>query len=208
MSNIVKRSYRDLREYAQGFASGKCRFLGVVGLPGLGKSEQFKTALAGQEFLSVTGHYSEFVLYTELYAHLDQPVVLDDADTLYKTKSAPFLKALCDTKTVKTIQWQTRALPPGDVPRHFQTRSPVVVICNSWNTVNVNMRAVADRALFIDFRPSVYEVHRQVQADGWLGGRRGLRVHRPAPATHRLSVHALLLARPRTASHGCKHLAG
>lgn len=170
-SAIPIHTFEELDEYAGKFAQGKFNLLAVVSSAGLTKTTTFERRLKqhAKNFLLVNGHATAFSLYCDLYAHRHEPVLLDDADSLYRdAKTRPLLKALCDTRAEKTVQWRSKAAESAEVPTKFTTRSHVAIICNQWNTVGGNdMAAVTDRAIFLNFVPSVQEVHREVVRLGW-----------------------------------------
>src|SRR5690349_882346 len=127
VSGFVVSTYRELRSFAARFAAGEFNLIGVFGPPGIGKTQVFRRAMAAQDHLLVSGHHTAFQMYQRLWEQLDQPVIIDDADSLFKERATkPLLKALCDTTRAKQLQWQSRAIDDEDVPRRFVTQSRVV----------------------------------------------------------------------------------
>jgi hypothetical protein len=108
-------------------------------------------------------------MYTKLYRHRDQFVVIDDVDALYADRSGVrLLKCLCQTEEEKAVAWHTdaRSLERQGIPREFTTRSRVVIISNEWKTLNKNVGALQDRGHVLLFQPSAEEVH--AQAGRWF----------------------------------------
>lgn len=147
----------------------------VVGSPGTGKSQMFERA-AGDRVLFAEGKQSPLNFYIALYEHLDRPVVLDDVDAALGGGGSgggrasrdwiTLLKTLCQTDKAKRVAWGTRSKELDDeegVPRAFETRSRLCIICNDIGTVNKNLAAVLDRGYVVEFRPTALEVHEQVQ---------------------------------------------
>jgi hypothetical protein len=166
---ITIRTYAELHDFAVRFAKGCYNLLAVVGTAGLSKSKTFEHVMQDVDHCLVKGNATAFILYKTLFDHLHEPVIIDDADTLYEDKRCqPLLKCLCDTTKEKTIAWHSKAMDDDEYPRSFKTTSKVVILCNEWRTVSQNMKAVTDRGIFLNFLPTVYEVHRQVAAGNWL----------------------------------------
>lgn len=168
-SAITIRTYADLYDFATRFAKGKYNLLAVVGTAGLSKTQTFTACMKQTPHCLIKGHATAFVLYKTLFDHLDEPVMIDDADTLYEDKKTqPLLKCLCDTTDEKQLAWHSKSIDDDCYPRNFSTHSKVVILCNEWRTVSQNMRAVTDRGHFLNFVPTSMEVHRQVASGNWL----------------------------------------
>jgi hypothetical protein len=168
---ITIRTYAELHEFATKFAEGAYKFLAVVGTAGLAKSETFKAAMAvtKESYCLVKGHATAFIFYKMLYDHLDELVVIDDADTLYQDKKCqPLLKCLCETSDRKTMAWHSRSIDEDEYPRSYVTTSKVAILCNEWQTVSQNMKAIVDRGIYLNFVPTALEVHRMVGNGSWL----------------------------------------
>src|SRR5688500_18443602 len=69
------------------FAEDGLRFLIVIGSPGSAKTRMFQDG-APPGTLHQSGSLSAFYLYKQLYVHLDDPIVIDDVDGLFKDKAA------------------------------------------------------------------------------------------------------------------------
>ena len=129
----------------------------------------FKRSLGCQEYLYVHGHSTAFALYRDLHEFQNLPLLLDDADTLFRSPAcAPLLKSLCDTVKLKTLRWNSRAAGAEKLPWQFTTTSRVVILGNHWNDRDPNMHAVADRGVFLYFAPDAREVHEEVKRLGFI----------------------------------------
>jgi len=96
-------------------------------------------------------------------------MVLDDVDGLYADRAGiRLLKALGQTEATKTVSWQSDAptLDRRGVPRQFTTTSRVMLVGNSWKTLDADTAAVEDRGHFLVFEPYPLEVH--LQAARWF----------------------------------------
>lgn len=177
---ITLTTYDELEKFASSFADGFFNLLIIVGERGLQKSTTIRKAMT-EDVCWIQGSASPFVIYCKLFKHLDQPVVIDDVDRLYRSKDGVnLLKFLCATEPVKTVSWQsaTSQLDKEKVPREFETTSRVVIISNDWQTLNRNVAAVEDRGHVLRFAPTAYEVHertrewfRDAKIFNWLGER-------------------------------------
>ena len=129
----------------------------------------------------IQGNASPFGIYLKLFRFLDEPIVIDDVDGLFRSKDGVnLLKCLCQTEPEKTVSWQsaTRQLDKEQVPREFVTSSRVIIIANDWRTLNRNVAAVEDRGHTLCFRPTALEVHKETakwfddeEIYVWLGER-------------------------------------
>lgn len=167
---IPLTTYDELDSFASEFAEGAYDLIGVIGHRGLGKSRGFQSALHDQDFVTISGASNPpFQVHQELFRHIDQPIVFDDADTFWADpKARPMLKSLCETTLTgapRTITYRSKQLDALDIPHSFTTRSKVAVICNTWPK---GLDAVADRGIMLHFAPSVDEVHEVIQHAGWF----------------------------------------
>jgi hypothetical protein len=161
-------TYQRLEEYLRAFAQGHFHLLILVGAGGLAKSRSVKAVLDGSACW-IEGNATPFGMYTKLYRHRDQFVVIDDVDALYADRSGVrLLKCLCQTEDEKAVAWHSdaRSLERQGIPREFTTKSRVVIISNDWRTLNKNVAALQDRGHVLLFDPSATEVH--AQAEKWF----------------------------------------
>jgi hypothetical protein len=161
-------TYQRLEEYLRAFAQGHFHLLILVGAGGLAKSRSVKAVLDGKACW-IEGNATPFGMYTKLYRHRDQFVVIDDVDALYADRSGVrLLKCLCQTEEEKAVAWHSdaRSLERQGIPREFTTKSRVVIISNDWKTLNKNVAALQDRGHVLLFQPTAAEVH--AQAAKWF----------------------------------------
>jgi hypothetical protein len=105
-----------------------------------------------------------------LWEHRDEPVVIDDVDSLYADKSAVrLLKCLCQSELRKNVAWEssTTILRDAGIPRRFTTSSQVMIIANAWKSLNAHVMALEDRGHLLHFQPSILEVHARTAAWFW-----------------------------------------
>ena len=158
---MVLRTYAELDQFLQQFAAGKFGLLILVGRPGLQKSRNVRSIL-GPDVCWIESNTTAFGMYCRLFEHRDEPIVLDEVDSLYSDRAAVrLLKCLCQTEREKTVAWHSyaRALEREDIPREFTTESRILIIANVWKTLNNNVSAIEDRGHVLLFEPSPLEVH-------------------------------------------------
>ena len=161
--SITVDTFEDFRRDVGDFARGKYNCLLVIGNNGLGKTQTVKELVKAP--VEVQGSPTAWKLYQILFDHIDSTIVLDDvATTFYKDSTTlSFLKILCETTTTKTLRWLTDSAGEGKAyPSEFTTESRVVILTNSWSSINEHVKAIEGRALTIIFDPSPNEVHREV----------------------------------------------
>ena len=104
---IVVRTYKELDQFVRAFADGKLNLLFIIGPPGVQKSRVVQTAV-GSHACWIDGNATAFGLYCELYMHRDDPIVIDDVDSLYSDRAAVrLLKCLCQTELEKRVGWHS-----------------------------------------------------------------------------------------------------
>jgi hypothetical protein len=162
-------TYAELQRYVQAFAQGHLNLLMIFGSPGVGKSRSVRQALTGP-VCWIGGQATAFGIFLEAYHHRHQPIVLDDVDGLDSNRdSIRLLKALAQTEPTKTLSWlsTTSLLDKAGVPCRFATTSRLVMIGNSWKTLNADVAALEDRGHLLLFTPTALEVHRHAALWFW-----------------------------------------
>ena len=102
-------TYERLGEYLSAFAQGHFHLLILVGAGDLAKSRSVRAVLDGKACW-IEGNATPFGMYTKLYRHRDQFVVIDDVDALYADRSGVrLLKCLCQTEEEKAVAWHSDA---------------------------------------------------------------------------------------------------
>jgi hypothetical protein len=185
-------TYDALDRYLRAFAGGKFNLIVLVGAPGIQKSRVARDALP--DACWIEGHATPLGIYMRLWEHRDEPVIIDDVDSLYADKAAVrMLKALCQTERRKTVAWEssTQILTREGIPRRFTTSSQVMIIANAWKSLNVHVTALEDRGHLLHFERSVVEVHIRVadwfwdqEIFDWIGAHLHL-VQRPSMRLYR-----------------------
>jgi hypothetical protein len=161
-------TYSELEDLARQFVAGHYSLLMVLGHPGLGKSQTVKHAIGNRKHAYMETHSTAFGMYCQLHKHRGEPIIIDDLDHINSdSKTIALLKSLCNTDRSKTLRWLSKhpdiGEGSGQVPPEFRTTSPVCLIANEWRTLNANVRAIEDRAIILQFEPTVGEVHVEVR---------------------------------------------
>ena len=129
---------------------------------GLGKSETTRAAMQDRKAVWIGGHVTPLKLYELLYNGIDQPVVFEEIDGLLGNPlHVGMLKELCETRSPKRITWSStdrRALEIDGGRGSFETRSTVLILCNSFDKLNENVGALQTRATVVRFVPGAEEI--------------------------------------------------
>ena len=119
----------------------------------------------------IKGYAKPFQVYKELYWHMDEKVVLDDAESLWKETTGTgrkLIRELTELEDPNEVSWTTanKDLDAEGIPRKFETRSKLAIICNEFffgtKTEDIVIR---DRAILLHFDPTPLDVY--LQASQW-----------------------------------------
>jgi hypothetical protein len=159
------RAYADFRSYLEDFVCGRYRFLWFVGRPGITKTESLRAAVRGRNvYHAKGGQLTPAQFYKECYRHLDQPIILDDAEHLLENKvGAKLISALGDTTPARLLCYATTSRVLEEVPQRFWTTSPLCLLSNRATA----HEHILSRAVTLYFDPTNLEVHRAVAAWFW-----------------------------------------
>ena len=170
---LAVREYDELRGIVEAFTDGHYELLVLVGDAGTGKTESGRIIQnkLGKKYGRLSGYHTDLDLYMGLYRYRYYPVVMDDIDALFesRTKTA-LLKAVCDTQPVKRIEWgfTHRAFAEGGLPNAFDSISRVMIIANDLKKLAKNLGAILDRGMVIRFQPGALNLHIEVAGGGWF----------------------------------------
>lgn len=157
----IIRTYSDFYAEIDAFEYGERNLLIVVGPPGTSKSTAARNFLKNARIIQ--GGSTPYRLYQEIYESRDLPIVLDDADKVFRDNNGVFLlKLLTQTDPTKVIQWNsnTPEIRGGDLPAEFTTTSRTMIVANSWPQHDPDIAAIESRGHLVYFVPSLPEIHR------------------------------------------------
>ena len=154
-------TYSDLAEWVGAFDTKALSLLIIKGSAGIGKTYTIEQALLQASPVVFKGHATPLSIYKKLSENPDAIVIFDDVDELLKNKTTvALLKQICEAKEQKTVYYSTTM---GDFEATFTSTNKVIMIFNDLRVLGENMRAVMDRAVYIDFCPDKAEVLRQLK---------------------------------------------
>ena len=159
---ITIRACQELERFATAFAEGHMNMLVLHSRGGFGKSETARAVMQDRKAVWIGGHVTPLKLYELLYNGIDQPVVFEEIDGLLGNPlHVGMLKELCEPRSPKRITWSStdrRALEIDGGRGSFETRSTVLILCNSFDKLNENVGALQTRATVVRFMPSADEI--------------------------------------------------
>lgn len=143
----INETFDILKEMTAAVGGGIVKGLVVSGAAGIGKSHTVEERLRSelqiigqlrgvkQMWESIHGAMSASKLYEKLYQFRDfsNVLVFDDCDgILYDEDALNILKAALDSKTVRTIHWNTNSinLERKDIPNSFEYKGSIIFITN------------------------------------------------------------------------------
>ena len=159
---IVITTYEELQRFVTAFADGGMNMLVVCSQGGLGKSEVARRTVGHADVVYVGGHVTPLGLYEVLFKGRDKQVLFDEIDGLLgDPKHVGLLKQLCETREIKRVQWASKDRRAEEIDGgvgHFETRSHVLILSNSFSTLSANISALGTRATVVNFDPSPDEI--------------------------------------------------
>jgi hypothetical protein len=165
---IIINNYAEFRDDVRAFADGQYNALIVVGRTGVGKTETVREIVGPH--LVFDGQPTAWQMYQDIYEERPSTIVLDDVSAKFfqDPTCQSFLKALTDTRPVKTLRWPTASAAKAGLDPSFKITTRVVLLTNEWRTINEHVRAIEGRAFVVIFEPTPEEIHFEVGRRGWF----------------------------------------
>lgn len=164
---ITIATYRELASFVAAFGDGHLNMLVICSRGGLGKSEEVRRTLDGEDIVRIGGHVTPLKLYELLYEGRDKLIVFDEIDGLLANpRHVGLLKQLCETREYKRIMWASadpRAFEIDGGRGYFTTHSHVLMLCNSFSALSANVAALESRATMVRFQPSSNEIAAKIE---------------------------------------------
>jgi len=156
-TKVLEEIYFIPKNYAKMVARGFSNGLIFVGCGGLGKTYNFIRAFQEEKkkFVYATGFTTPLQLYQFLYKHRKEHILFDDDRILDNRRNLDMLKsALYSPKgTTRIVSYDTTS-PRLSAPSKFVFEGTINIILNEFKKKNEDLRAVADRVLFYEFKIS------------------------------------------------------
>lgn len=154
-------NYDEFRHHINKFKSQASDLLIIEGSHGTGKTHHVKEQMKGTDHAFITGNLTAYQLHRKLYEHRDEPVVIDDIETLLGSSSMKSLLKQCGQHDQKTLQYHSERLDPQ--VEEFTTSSNLCVIANEFKgRRGMNRKAVESRGDYINFQPRPDELLNQM----------------------------------------------
>ena len=165
---IQINTYKELTDFVVAFGQSHLNMVVICSRGGLGKSEEVRRTLDGDDIVAIGGHVTPLKLYELLYKGRDRQIVFDEIDGLLTDpKHVGLLKQLCETRKTKKIMWASgdrRAAEIDGGVGYFYTASHVLMLCNSFKALSANVAALKTRAMVVHFTPPAAEILAKIKA--------------------------------------------
>ena len=167
-SDIIERIYYIPRQLAKMVARGFSNGLLLYGRCGIGKSYSIIRAFKEEkvDFAYCNGFSTPLQLYTYLYEHREEHIILDDvSNVLTNPICLDILKsALYSQKGIRIVQYQTTSTRLK-VPSKFEFSGTITILVNEIGN-NEDLKAVADRILYHEIKLSYEETIKIIEELG------------------------------------------
>ena len=158
---MIVETYDELKFYVEMFCHGNSDLLILESVGGYGKSRLVREVMSKIPHVRIGVHATPLSLYTLGYRNRDLPIVFDDVDSLLSDENnVALLKMFAETSETKEISWLTTSsiLKKQGIPERYETKSRVIIICNSFNELSKKIHALKDRGHYLIFKPSDEEL--------------------------------------------------
>jgi len=160
---LIIDKYKELENFARMWIKKKADLVIIVSKGGLGKTHTIKNIANKYKYIYINTHTTPLKTYLELYKNRDLAVWFDDFDEFLKNGIMVSLaKQLAETREIKEIHYHTTDPKAIEIPR-FYTKSNLLVTANSFKAKNGNIKALADRGFFLEFKPGKEEILKKMR---------------------------------------------
>lgn len=165
-------SYKDLKKIIS--LIGELKLIILEGKGGISKSYSVLEALKNKDYLLIKSHITPAKFYQELFQYAEKRdfkkllIVIDDLDEFEKNnKMISLIKAFTDTLETNQGHYHSTSYILEGFPSYFSFQElSMVIICNSFKELTKNIKAVSDRAFYINFTPSNKEIFNKIKQFG------------------------------------------
>ena len=165
---ITITKYSELIKFITKFKENYFDLLIIFSKGGLGKTYNSEKILI-DEICKINSHVTPLGLFQYGFEYKDKLMWFDDVESLFNNdKLIGLIKQFSQTQKTKYIKFTTsRILKKGDIdiPTEYETKSKVLMTCNSINRVkNQSVKALLDRGLVVFFSPSKDEIIKYIKS--------------------------------------------
>jgi hypothetical protein len=161
-------TYKELEEYVAAFQKKEIGLMIIVSRAGLGKTTLVEETLELEDPLVLNSHITPLKFYETLYMknqyERDFLLVIDEAEMVFEnSKMKTMLKILCDTKEEKTLSYITSSPALKDIDQEFTTKAKVIILINTLNPDDPQIKAIMSRGHLLYFTPSDQEIYNHMK---------------------------------------------
>lgn len=163
---MIVNTYDELKFYVEMFRNGNVDLLVIESNGGYGKSRLVQDVMRDIPYVRIVAHATPLSIYISGYNHLNKPMVFDDVDSLLMDdNNIALLKQFAETTNVKNVAWfsTSEILTNNKIPQAYETKSRVMIICNSFAELSKKVQALKDRGFFIQFEPTNHEIINKIK---------------------------------------------
>jgi hypothetical protein len=161
-------TYRELQEYISAFQQKQIGLMIIVSRAGLGKTSLVEETLELEGPLILNSHITPLKFYETLYlkniSENDFLLVIDEAEMVFgNTKMKTMLKILCDTREDKVVSYISSSPALKNIDQEFVTNAKVMVLINTLNPEDPQIKAIMSRGHLLHFTPSDQEIYNHMK---------------------------------------------
>jgi len=157
------KKYSELEKYISAFGKKQMNLVILVSRAGLGKTTMCEEILMESSPLILNSHITPLKFFQLVYERTQEEkdglIIIDEAEIMFRNERlVTMLKILCDTKTERSIRYSSSSPLLKDYPQEFTTQAKVMLLLNTLNPKDENIRAVMSRGHLINFSPPDTEI--------------------------------------------------
>jgi Cdc6-like AAA superfamily ATPase len=172
MPSLIIDKYDVLRKYVRAFRTKNIGLLIIVSRAGLGKTTLVEEELEIEAPLVLNSHITPLAFYKILAEknriEKDCLIVIDEAEMMFRdAKLKTMLKLLCDTRQEKVIQYNSTTPLLKGLPAEIHTDAKVIMLINTLEPKDEDIKAIMSRGHLISFQPSDAEIFNYLNKSIW-----------------------------------------
>lgn len=176
MPYLTVKTYNELRKYIKAFSRKNIGLLIVVSRAGLGKTSITEEELEIEAPLIFNSHITPLSFYQILAERTEEEkdclIVVDEAEMLFRdAKIKTMLKILCDTRKEKVVKYMSTTPLLKGLPKEIHTEAKIIMLINTLNPSDEDIKAIMSRGHLIKFEPSDNEIMNYLMNSAWANDR-------------------------------------